>query len=937
MLNQKTQLALRFTLFLVLILRGGIQPDSIAAQSWRLPLDTEFTDISLSNTSIVKDSQYLIYGKFQTQYKCLFVDDKGKIVQKTYPKKHGYLTPTADSGYIISTPQHGRNSYVTIESFDKFDNLRFSETVWMKPDDSWVQIRPLFVRELLDKKILLVTPKTVSSIRAYDFVEIHILDEKGIAITSLEIDSIGLRFPRTEAISTLIDLKKQTLILHDGSNLKRISFKNNQLAVINESTSSQYLDNLIGDYPFQNKEALLFLTSFPYVRDSCVNCHKLTIIDLNSRVLRSKVISFNNLDLSIQTVFKDDDSGLWIFAQDKLTQPHGFIIKLNSNFSIERIDVMEISPLTVLRSPDGKPVIVQANSIYKLNSINGKIIHTIMGKVVLSSDTTSCLGGSDKVPNAMIAITGDVTSYVFTDSLGNFEFDLPSGKYTLKTSNNNSHLGFNTPCFETALTLRDNQSEAVNLTMILRGYNCPILDVQLSPLSLRRCGKNTYFLTCQNFGRAAKNSYVDLILDNFMLFDTSATSFKKITEKHVRLFLGDLSAGQSKKINFDIKLSCDAKLGATHCIEALAYADSCNTQSNDNSTFQLSKNCLNGVLQFKAKNLKNIPINANIRLIRNDTLLSNELLTLSPQSDMVKSLTAKGEVFRQEVRYNGQIWSQFEEGCGTSHTSNYSTTHSPLNQPIQKIIPSTTYNCVANTGSFDPNDKNGFPLGVGSKHFIEQNQELDYVIRFQNTGSDTAFKVVIQDVLDKNLDASTLRLGVSSHPYSTEWKGKDTISFILDNILLPDSFRNEAKSHGFVRFKISQKLDLPIGTILKNQAGIYFDFNEAVITNTTSHTVGKDFMPSIVSKINQLDTHDYNISIAPNPVVQSLNITIDNGNASDIYSVFIFDILGRQVKRLYFNTQSMNINRENIENGIYLLEVRANDKIIKRQIIIITD
>ena len=244
---------------------------------------------------------------------------------------------------------------------------------------------------------------------------------------------------------------------------------------------------------------------------------------------------------------------------------------------------------------------------------------------------------------------------------------------------------------------------------------------------------------------------------------------------------------------------------------------------------------------------------------------------------------------------------------------------------------------MVNTGSFDPNDKTGFPLGVSTKHFIEPNQDLDYLIRFQNTGTDTAFKVVIQDILDKNLDASTLRLGVSSHTYTTQWKGKDTLSFIFDNILLPDSFRNEAKSHGFVRFKIAQKQDLPIGTILKNQAGIYFDFNEAVITNTTFHTVGKDFIPSIVSNINKLDALNYNVSIAPNPVVQSLNITIDNGNISDTYSVLIFDMLGRQVKRQSFNTKSIILNRENLENGIYLLEVRANHKTIKRQSIIISN
>ncbi len=930
MLIKNATLDFRYCLFLLFILRGT----TLDAQSWQLPLGAEFTDISLSNTSVVKDSQYLIYGKSQAQYKCLFVDDRGKIVQKAFPKKHGYLTPKIDSGYIIATPQHANNASVLVESYDKSDNLRFSQTIPMKPNNYWVQIGTISIRELSDKNILLVIPKRVTQVQGYkDFVEIKVLDEKGDLISSLELNNISV-YERPQSVSTLIDISKQTIILHDGFNLKRISFRNSQISLINESKSEKYIDRLIAEYPYQNRDALLFLTTLNNFRDSCNNCYRLTIMDLESRVLGTKDISFNTLNLTIQTAFRDDDKGLWIFAKDQSTPARGYLSKLNASFFMERIYEMEISPLNVLRSPNGIPVIIQPNAIYTFNTEKN---HKIKGKVVLSTDTIGCQPSTDRVPNAMITVTGDTKTYIFTDSLGNFNVDLPAGKFTFNAISPIGKFGYNSTCFETSVNILGDKNENIDLTLVLKSYNCHRLNIELSPSFLRRCFKgNTYFLTCQNLGKAAKNTYIDLTLDKFMLFGTSVTPFKKLSNTQVRLFLGDIPAGQIKKISFNVEISCEAKLGAVHCIEARVSADSCNTQNDDNLSLRLSKDCQNGILNFKVQNLKNTPLNTNIRLIRNDTLLSNEILTLSPQSNILKSLTAKGEVFRHEVRFNGQLWSQFEEGCGNTN-SNYSIIHNPLNYPIQQITPSLIESCMPNIGSYDPNDKTGYPLGVGAKHFIETNQDLDYIIRFQNTGTDTAFKVIIRDILDKNLDAATLRIGVSSHPFSVQWQGKDTISFVFDNILLPDSFRNEPKSHGFIRFKISQKQDLPIGTTIKNQASIYFDFNEPIITNTTFHTIGRDFIPSIISKIDTINESDYEVSISPNPAIQSVRVSIQNIENPKNYSVILFDLLGREVKKEIFNTNSININRENLENGIYIMEVRVDYKIIKRQNIIFTN
>jgi uncharacterized repeat protein (TIGR01451 family) len=137
----------------------------------------------------------------------------------------------------------------------------------------------------------------------------------------------------------------------------------------------------------------------------------------------------------------------------------------------------------------------------------------------------------------------------------------------------------------------------------------------------------------------------------------------------------------------------------------------------------------------------------------------------------------------------------------------------------------------------DPNDKTGFPLGIGQSHDILPNTDLQYVIRFQNTGTDTALTVVIRDTLDIDLNIFTVTSGVSSHNYSFTMHGPRVLEWTFENINLPDSTTNEPESHGFVTFEVKQVPNLAAGTEINNNVGIYFDFNAPVITNTTLHTI----------------------------------------------------------------------------------------------------
>jgi uncharacterized repeat protein (TIGR01451 family) len=110
-------------------------------------------------------------------------------------------------------------------------------------------------------------------------------------------------------------------------------------------------------------------------------------------------------------------------------------------------------------------------------------------------------------------------------------------------------------------------------------------------------------------------------------------------------------------------------------------------------------------------------------------------------------------------------------------------------------------------------------------------KNIDYTIRFQNTGTDTAFNIVITDTLNEDLQANTLQMVTSSHNCKTTVKN-NIIFFEFLNILLPDSNVNEPKSHGFISFKIKPKVTVAVNTTIPNKAAIYFDYNAPVITNT---------------------------------------------------------------------------------------------------------
>jgi uncharacterized repeat protein (TIGR01451 family) len=138
--------------------------------------------------------------------------------------------------------------------------------------------------------------------------------------------------------------------------------------------------------------------------------------------------------------------------------------------------------------------------------------------------------------------------------------------------------------------------------------------------------------------------------------------------------------------------------------------------------------------------------------------------------------------------------------------------------------------------SYDPNDKLVQPALLSTDE-VALGQRVEYTVRFQNTGTYMAERVIITDTLDASgLQVHSMELLAHSHP-CTWYIHHGVLHVLFNNINLPDSNSNEAGSHGFVRFSFRPSNTLTIGSSVSNVANIYFDFNEPVITNAATFEV----------------------------------------------------------------------------------------------------
>lgn len=524
------------------------------------------------------------------------------------------------------------------------------------------------------------------------------------------------------------------------------------------------------------------------------------------------------------------------------------------------------------------------------------------------------------------AIESGQTFVARTDDAGFYEINLPPGSYAVQI---HSPGPLWDPCNNglyniSVISPADTAEQDFPVKDLAL---CALLDLSIATPFLRRCFDAVYEVSWCNQGTyAANNAAVQIVLPPQLDYVSSTLPVAAQTGDTLWFDIGNVGFSACGDFQLKVNINCDSTvLGQTLCTAARIYPDTlCVHPANwSGAHVKAAARCAGDtIVEFTLKNIGTAPTNTLDYIITEDhVVLLMGAFNLAPGEQMFIQRPANGATQRiqanQAPNYPfASMPSAAIEGCGGFSSLGFIGQYT-----LDDGDPFTDIDCQEVRGSFDPNDKRGFPTGYGTEHWIEPETEITYLIRFQNTGTDTAFYVEVRDTLSAWLDPATLHIGAASHPFNWNVQRAGALSFRFDHILLPDSNVNEPASHGFIQFKIRPKADVPLNTVVENTACIYFDFNAPVVTNTSWHRLGRDFY-TVVSVFDRPGTLP--VTVQPNPFRQRAQLVLPE-NATGQYRYQLYDAGGRILCDQAFSGPRLELDAAGLRPGVYWFALREKD------------
>lgn len=536
----------------------------------------------------------------------------------------------------------------------------------------------------------------------------------------------------------------------------------------------------------------------------------------------------------------------------------------------------------------------------------------------------------------IIRIQGNGISYTTsTDSLGAFNAIVDTGTYALAITNLNP---YRVECTSwSSVQVTGLGVDSLDL-LVQDRVSCPYLNVDISAPFLRSTGGGSSYTVqyCNQGTATAMNAFVEVEIDPNLIVQGSSIPYTNPSANIYVFNVGDLAIAECGSFRINVLVPPSLAIGQTLCTEAHIFPDTiCIANLWSGAVVNTSGTCVDDTIYFSIQNTgAAMGAYQQYYVVEDNIMMRIDSFQLgSGQTHTVAVAANSGQTYRiiaeQENGYppilGDATTTTVIEACvlrtDGSFNTGYVTQFSNGNS-----APFIAVDCQETIASYDPNDKIGYPVGYGAAHHIGQNIALDYRVRFQNTGTDTAFNIVIIDTISTHLDLNSLEMGASSHDYTWELNGRElTIHF--KDILLVDSNANEPLSHGFVRYRMNQMIDNPIGVVIHNQAAIYFDFNPPIFTNIAEHTIGQNVAILDVS-IEETLKENISIKIYPNPFEEATTIEVDGVEYPNL-ELLVFDALGRLVERLKSReTNRIQLLRGNKSAGIYYYQLKGNDKLI---------
>ncbi len=574
----------------------------------------------------------------------------------------------------------------------------------------------------------------------------------------------------------------------------------------------------------------------------------------------------------------------------------------------------------------------------------------IYGSVYLDNNTNCDLDPNDNgLPQQVVyALPGPY--YSLSDANGLYRIGIPSGQigtYQLFTQPLSPALVQECPTNPSFLTVNVTNTDSLypgnNFAYIpdpVVANPCPALTVSnaSSGMYLVCCGGSRTVRVCNNGSATATNVMLDLeYMDNIITLSGATYQYSNTpvpfiqVGNHFYFDLPDLTVGECVTLNIVEQLLDSAATGETSCVMAHVTPDApCGppTTGWDGSNIRLNSQCSNNntvVFTLQNVGVSNMASPLAYTVYQGANVIDNGTYQLASGQSTTRSYPADGDFFVMQAQQSpgnpyGIQPAGFVDSCGDSTFvqtvgfNNFAQGDQP--DPFDM-------DCVTILNSYDPNDKQAVPSGLGPQHFISSNDNIEYKIRFQNTGNGPAQKVVLVDTLDAHLEILTLQIGASNYDYTAELVGNGVLVFTFDNINLPPASTDSLGSIGFITYSISQRWDNPLNYTINNTAYIYFDLNPAIVTNTVFHNVKDNFATSVAETIGK---NTLGVILYPNPTNSNITIALSSLKAGQQYSLAIYNSAGMLVKEQtgLKEAQTM-LDVATLSSGLYTYRVVTTD------------
>jgi uncharacterized delta-60 repeat protein/uncharacterized repeat protein (TIGR01451 family) len=567
---------------------------------------------------------------------------------------------------------------------------------------------------------------------------------------------------------------------------------------------------------------------------------------------------------------------------------------------------------------------------------------------IYSDDNNDCISqlSENRLPSVVVkAMPG--LFYGSSDWGGKYEIKVDTGTFnyilTQEYNSINSKLLINQCASSHTISLKGAAKDTSSFDFADSVKQCALLNINVQKSRMRRCFRsNTYVNYCNYGSTSASGAQVRVVYPSYIKPISSVPMWSSKQDSVLIYDIATIPDNFCGSITIIDSVVCgdESIRGLTQCIKAsISPASNCVPENSawDRSSMMVTGSCVNGNAVFVMNNQGSgsMADSLEYRVYVNDTLIFSGNYKLISGEILTVSYPAGGQTIRLEADQHplhpGKSRPRATvENCGVAASE---VRNLVITAPQDDLDEEVAITCSTIRDSYDPNDKLAMPIGIGASNMVAPGTELEYTIRFQNTGNDTAYTVRVIDTLDVNLDAASFTQGASSHPYtlSISGKGQAVLAFNFYNINLPDITTDKLGSEGLVSFRITVPSNTVLGTQIKNKAHIFFDYNSAIITNETMHTIDNTVysdlsrgsmvqVGQVISGVNK-GYNKSSVKIYPNPSSGIITVELPaSGNNSEIRIISLTGVIQKSV--MLSNSAVQQVNLEGIPQGMYLYEIR---------------